>query len=277
MDDPREPTLEVGPEVVTDEPVFEPEEGQVEAQTAEADAPDGEEGEEAKKTAAKARRDRQKAHVARLQQEREAAERKAQEAEDRARKLESLVSKRSPPSEADFPDPIEHAAMMAVWRHSQAQATETAEQVGSEVKAAQLEADRIEQERRRAVAGIWTENVAEARTRYADFDAVALNTSVPVSEFVAGLLQESDVGPDVAYYLGKNVKLAAAISSASPIEAARAIGRLEAEIAKTRAKPVTNAPPPVSPIRGGGASTGKDPGKMTGAEYQVWRLAGGKL
>ena len=62
-------------------------------------------------------------------------------------------------------------------------------------------------------------------------------------------IQASEVGPDVAYYLGSNPKEADRISKLSPFLQAKEIGRIEAKLA---AEPVTkktsSAPAPIAPV-----------------------------
>jgi hypothetical protein len=262
---------EAGPEIVPETLVETPEEGQVEAQTAEGDDPPPEDN---KPSAAKARRERQKAHFSRLETERAAAEQRARDAEDRVARLQATAQRIARPTDAEFPDPIDFAAAQAVWRMSQAQSEQMAEQIGSEVQEARSQAEQIEAQRKQAVNVAWRESVEEAKSRYADFEAVAYHA--PISDGVAAMIAESDVGPDVAYYLGKNPAIAKQISEAHPLEAARALGRIEATVTQSRAKPATSAPPPITPIKGGSVAT-KDPAKMSFAEFKAYREKGGKL
>ena len=56
------------------------------------------------------------------------------------------------------------------------------------------------------------------------------------------LILTSDVGADVAYHLGQNRALAAQIAEMNPVEAARAIGRIEASIVAPKPRTETKAP-----------------------------------
>jgi hypothetical protein len=65
-----------------------------------------------------------------------------------------------------------------------------------------------------------------------------------MTEFIA----ESDLGADVAYYLGKNPGKAHEISQLSTIRAARELGKIESELAaRPKANP-SKAPEPISPV-----------------------------
>ena len=56
----------------------------------------------------------------------------------------------------------------------------------------------------------------DARSKYDDFEQVAYNPKLPITDVMAQSIQASDVGPDVAYYLGANPKEAARISKLAP-------------------------------------------------------------
>lgn len=95
----------------------------------------------------------------------------------------------------------------------------------------------------------------EARSKYDDFEQVAYNPKLPISDAMAETIQSSDIGPDLAYYLGSNPKEAARIAALkSPILQAREIGKIEAKIASEPVlKRTTSAPPPIAPISGRGS------------------------
>lgn len=98
----------------------------------------------------------------------------------------------------------------------------------------------------------------EARTRYDDFEQVAYNPRLPITDVMAETIQASEVGPDVAYYLGTNPKEADRIARLSPFLQAKEIGRIEAKIQAEPApvKKTTSAPAPITPVtpRNNGAS-----------------------
>jgi len=66
---------------------------------------------------------------------------------------------------------------------------------------------------------------------------------------MAETIQNSDVGPDIAYYLGANAKEAERISQLSPFLQAKEIGRIEAKLgSEPPAKRTTSAPAPITPV-----------------------------
>jgi hypothetical protein len=98
----------------------------------------------------------------------------------------------------------------------------------------------------------------DARAKYEDFEQVAYNPKLPITTVMAETIQLSDVGPDLAYYLGSNPREAERISRLTPYSQAKEIGRLEAKIASEPIlRKTTSAPPPIAPIsgRGSGASS----------------------
>ena len=100
----------------------------------------------------------------------------------------------------------------------------------------------------------------DARGRYEDFEQVAYNPKLPITNVMAETIQASDNGPDIAYYLGTNPKEADRISRLAPFLQAKEIGKLEAKVAS---EPVTkrtsSAPAPISPVTArGGHSSGFD-------------------
>jgi hypothetical protein len=72
---------------------------------------------------------------------------------------------------------------------------------------------------------------------------------------MAETIQASDIGPDIAYYLGSNPKEAARIAALkSPILQAKEIGKIEAKMASEPVlRKTTSAPPPIAPISGRGS------------------------
>ena len=116
-------------------------------------------------------------------------------------------------------------------------------------KAEQLIAQREEQRQQHEILESYHDREEEARAKYDDFEQVAYNPSVPITQVMAQSIQSSDVGPDLAYYLGTNIKEAERIARLSPILQAKEIGRLEAKIANEPVtKKTTSAPAPISPV-----------------------------
>jgi hypothetical protein len=97
-----------------------------------------------------------------------------------------------------------------------------------------------------------------ARDKYDDFEQVAYNPNLSVTETMAQSIQASDIGPDVLYWLGSNPKEADRIARLPPILQAKEIGKLEAGMASSPpVKKTSTAPAPIAPVtaRASGAPT----------------------
>lgn len=103
----------------------------------------------------------------------------------------------------------------------------------------------------RELAEAYYEREEAAREKYADFQQVAYNDALPVTNEMALAIQAADNGPELLYHLGSNPKLARKIADLHPLLQAREIGKLEAQL--TAAPPVrktTAAPAPIEPVSG---------------------------
>lgn len=268
MEDESVAAIEAAPEAVVTEAPKGDETGQVETPPAE--------GQPEEKSESAKRREREKAYRARLQTEAAEALAKADQAEKRRLAILEAGKKEAAPKESDFPDPIEFAAAKAIWGAEQRLTEREAKNAGEVAEAAKREAEEISKRESAVIAEAWTAQVAEAKGRYADFDQVALANDLPVTKAMGELIMTSDAGPDVLYHLGQNRALAAQIAAMNPVEAARAIGRIEARIQAPQPKLETKAPDPISPVRGSAAAA-RNPESMSYVEWVKWRENGGKI
>jgi hypothetical protein len=116
-------------------------------------------------------------------------------------------------------------------------------------KAEQLLAQREQARQQSAILESYHEREEEARNKYDDFEQVAYNPKLPITDVMAESIRASDIGPEVAYYLGANPKEAERISRLAPIVQAKEIGRIEAKMANDPpVKRTTSAPAPISPV-----------------------------
>lgn len=242
----------------------------------EAATPEGDESEDdsPKELSDKEKRKKDREYKARLREEAAKAKRELEAAVKRHERIKNAGASSTPPQEKDFEDYSEFVAAKAVWRYAQDTHSREADAVGSDVEEAQRKLDQIGETEKRLVQENFAAQVADARTRYADYDAVVTARDVPISQQVVDIVIQSDVGADVAYHLASNKALAAEISAMSPIEAARAIGRIEAKVSAPRSRTTSTAPDPITPVKGKAAAT-KDPSKMSMSEYKKWRASQG--
>lgn len=116
-------------------------------------------------------------------------------------------------------------------------------------KAEQILQQRQQQARQTEIAASYQDREEDARDKYEDFEQVAYNPNLRITTVMAQAIQTSDVGPEVAYYLGVNPKEADRISYLEPILQAKEIGRIEAKLAANPpVKRSTSAPSPISPV-----------------------------
>ena len=120
-------------------------------------------------------------------------------------------------------------------------------------KAEELLAKREADRERMSMLEAYQDREEDARAKYEDFEQVAYNPALPITNAMAETIQASEIGPELAYYLGSHPSEASRISRLSPILQAKEIGKLEAKIASEPVlKKTTSAPPPIAPISGRG-------------------------
>jgi hypothetical protein len=164
----------------------------------------------------------------------------------------------------------------------------------AEVKASQLIAQRVEKsiaavdaEIEQVQNGTWEAKVAETATKYPDFKSVVAGVNAPCSPTVAAALKSSPIGGDLYYHLCKNPEIAYDINALEPIQQARAIGRLEAQLEgiSSPVKPIKPppAPPPSARVKGDGVIPLKNPydpaqaSTMTHEEFKAWEAANSSM
>ena len=119
----------------------------------------------------------------------------------------------------------------------------------AERKAAEMLAQREADAERTATLEAYQDREEEARNKYDDFEQVAYNPKLSITETMAQTIQASEIGPDVIYHLGSNPKEAERIARLSPLLQAREIGKIEANIASNPpAKKTSSAPAPIAPV-----------------------------
>lgn len=140
--------------------------------------------------------------------------------------------------------------------YDNANAAFIASQAAKEAVAESLNKDneRRIREARQELVEEFNEGVTAIKERITDYDQVMDSCKVDLRKDVADLILSSEKGPHLAYELAKNngAKLRE-IQSLPPVEAARAIGRIEARLSLPQPKKQTQAPAPIRPPVGGAA------------------------
>jgi hypothetical protein len=249
----------------------EPQEVTAEDET-EGDKPEADAEEKAKLTRSERRREAKERMQQELQ-ESESARQKAERELERHRETAKALPK---PKADDYADYEEYTAALSAYHSVQALDSREAQRLEAEAAGRYKQAQEIKKQQAAEDARNWVDQVADAKTRYADFEAVALSDSVRISQLMAEQIMQSDVAADLTYHIGKNPQIGTAMAEMEPIQLARALGRLEAQISAPKPKTVSTAPDPITPVRGK-SSASKDPGDMTPKEYRAWVDSGGKF
>tara|TARA_R110000787_G_scaffold2997_4_gene11430 strand:+ start:2895 stop:3701 length:807 start_codon:yes stop_codon:yes gene_type:complete len=115
--------------------------------------------------------------------------------------------------------------------------------------ATERETQRDTQRVQRATLEAYQEREEEVRDKYEDFEQVAYNPQLSITEYMAQTIQASEIGPEVIYWLGMNPKEASRITNLPPLLQAREIGRIESVVeAAPPVKRTSSAPAPIEPV-----------------------------
>jgi hypothetical protein len=161
-----------------------------------------------------------------------AREQRKWEREQQQRAAETQIVKAAPTTSVDqFESPEAYAEALAYQR---------AEELIAKREAAKQQSQVLES---------YQEREESAREKYDDFEQVAYNPKLPITNVMAETIQSSDIGPELAYYLGSNPKDAERISRMTPLGQAKEIGKIEAKLAaEPPVRRTTSAPAPISPV-----------------------------
>ena len=155
-------------------------------------------------------------------------------------------------AEAPKPVPVEHVTP------EQYTTTEEYVEALTTSKAQQIVQQQQFAKQQQELLGNYHDKEEDARSKYEDFEQVAYNPKLPITQVMAQTIQASDNGPDIAYYLGTKPKEADRIARlADPFLQAKEIGKLEAKIASEPiTKRTSSAPAPISPVTARGGHSG---------------------
>lgn len=146
------------------------------------------------------------------------------------------------------------------------------------IKAQQVEDQqaKIQSDQRAATARVQSEfsarvNAFKAETP--DYDeVVGKNEDVTITPVMASAISMLPKGPEVAYFLGKNLAEANRISALPALLQIAELGALQAKLAGTVVRK-TNAPAPIRPISGGASHADTPLAEKSMVEYAEARLA----
>lgn len=167
---------------------------------------------------------------------------------------------------------LEYVERLSDWKLDQQMRARTE----AEKKAAE---EREQQSRDQQRAATFAERVKAVQARYPDFEQVAYSEAVPMSEAMRDVIVDSEQGPELAYWLGKNPEEAARIAQLPPLAAARELGRVEARLGGGATSPAkqpkaTSAPEPIRPVSAAGRATSPEvTDESFAADYEAWKKA----
>ena len=171
------------------------------------------------------------------------------------------------PTRSAYTDPDTYAEALATW------AKQSASWAGKREARAMIESERARvQEDNLAAAKFQVQQAYKARvekvvTKYPDYHEVAESPDVMVSPVMAHAIVNSEDGPELQYFLGKNPAEAARILNLNPALQLVEMGELSfrlsapapaaaaAPAAAPAAKPVSAAPKPIKPLASGGEAS----------------------
>lgn len=175
------------------------------------------------------------------------AKRLAKEQRKWERKLQQPATPAVPPVPKEIPPA------------DQFESVEAYAQALAEKRAAELVQQREVQQQQAQVLESHRDREESAREKYDDYEDVVYNPKLPITPIMAQTIQASDMGPDVAYYLGTNPKEAERIARMPAIAQAKEIGKIEAKLTSSPpVKRTTSAPTPISPVSARTTSTSLD-------------------
>jgi chromosome segregation ATPase len=214
---------------------------------------------------------------------RQEAERERQAREALEARLRDLEAKASPqkseepdpkPNPAQFNDALEYAEALAEWTTDRKMRERDQAEMARKV---QEEQSRMRQK--------FQERLDAAKQSLPDYEEMIASSDVSVSQPVTDAIIESDVGPQVLYYLAENPDFTRALAEKSITAQLRAIGRLEAKFEKSEPAPKpsvkepvakkSNAPEPIKPLKAGGnpSDIALDGDRQFHGTYQQWKAA----
>jgi hypothetical protein len=206
--------------------------------------------------------------IAELVQERNDYRRSLEQERRRIDQLVELVTQKQEPEKAPEAPTLESVGydeskyQAAIVEYAKAEARKEVQQT--------LRTER-EQSQRQAKTESFKTREAEYAKGVDDYVDAVYDPNTPISQTMAEVIADSDLGPQLAYHLAKNRAEAQAIYGMSPVAAARELGRLEAKLSVPKPPPVSKAPPPAPVVKATEPEINEDPDTMSIDKWMKWR------
>lgn len=236
------------------------------------EAEDGEEAEtedkpedgDDKPSKSKLKRERLKARIATLE---EIARHESDRADKTAAELRRLKGDVGPaPKEADYADERSYTAALNAYEADKRVTARTQQNTEAAAKEARESADA-------SIENLFRERALALVDRYPDIEARVFNdATLPVSRAMAGIIQDKERGPEVAYYLATHRETAQRIAKMSSDDAAWALGEIAATLDAPKPRTQSKAPPPATIVKGTRSTAAVvDWDKRPIEEWVAWR------
>lgn len=119
----------------------------------------------------------------------------------------------------------------------------------------------------------------EFKGKTPDFDEVINSYDGPLTPNMQQVLLDSDLGPQIAYYVAQNPEEGEAMAKMGVVQLSKYVGRLEAKLESSPtsdpkpAPKTTKAPPPISPVGKSSTASTVDPynSPTSQEDWKVWR------
>lgn len=185
------------------------------------------------------------------------AERQIQELQQQlAQRSEAPVNKEKPTLEQFEYDDAAYIEALTDWKVQKALEMTQAQNAEKQRRSQQEQVYQDFESRRQStnIKGV---------TAYDDFEDVVLdNYDLTITPQMADIITDSEIGHDIAYYLGSNTSEADNIAKMPPLKQAAAIAKLETKLASKPQKKISKAPNPIKAVGAKGTTSTKlDPSK----------------
>lgn len=187
------------------------------------------------------------------------------------------LEKRSVPQASEKPKPEnyqtndEYIEAVVVWELDQREAKKQKDEAAKETKQTKnldVEKMRASFEEKEAAFIVTTPDYHDVIDDFAD--------SIPRDADTAAITREilkHDKAPQILYALAKNDELKLEVYSVKPAFAAIKLNKIAETLGGSKDQKKATLPDPIKSKKTGGQATGKDPNKMSEAEYMEWRAA----
>ena len=207
-----------------------------------AEVPETEQSEEQKTEGEEVKRKKPSGYMRKIAKlQRELAEERARNASQQpAVKTENL----NKPQLTDYKTYDEYNEALTDWK------------VDQKLKSRDEEAKKQkEAEKQREATSTWEKKVDALGDEYADYEeVVGQYRDYHVNPAITQVLAESDIGPQLAYYLAKNPDKLEEINNKTPYAVAKEMAKIEASLNQPSVK-VSKSPAPIRPVKGSSKST----------------------